>query len=363
VALEAAYVEAVEGGDELLAQETASTLAYVVGYALNDIDVGQGWADIARAYLVRHPSTTRAAELEQSVGAMLVAAGRNDEGIAAHERSIALWEQVNPPAPTRVAEELNNMGAAYFSKAEHDVALDLHRRALEAFTSAYGEQHPDVALTYSHLGNALGGKGEFAAAFENFTKAYETAEATVGLRSRNAAIALDNQARMLRKLERLPEAVEKHGVALKIWKELLGDDHADVGISLLNMGYAQVAAEEFGPALLTFQDALGTFERSVGNEHPFIIYACNSVATMQIELGRHAEAFVCLDRILGMDDSQVDPTLTAETRFLLAQAKWATGAKAEARKLARAAADQYRAGDAAQWSAEIEQIEGWQAEH
>ncbi|MBC8068773.1 MAG: hypothetical protein IAG13_10610 [Deltaproteobacteria bacterium] len=105
------------------------------------------------------------------------------------------------------------------------------------------------------------------------------------------------------------------------------------------------------------------FERSLGAEHPYIVYAGNALGMARLSAGQPAEAIAPLERALALRGKiEADPTLFADTMFALAKARWRsdTGAKADAIALARAGRELF-ATQGERWTTEIAEIDAWTA--
>src|SRR5262249_51095545 len=97
--------------------------------------------------------------------------------------------------------------------------------------------------------------------------------------------------------------------------------------------------------------------RSQGPAHPNLIYVGNAEAKCLLGLGRADEARVRVERALASEAvPQVDPTLVAESKFLLAQALVGVD-KPRAMELARVAQAVYRAHDPERWAADLKAID------
>ncbi|MEX1366275.1 MAG: tetratricopeptide repeat protein [Nannocystaceae bacterium] len=365
---EQAYAAAVAAGDPRVEAVIARGLAFMVGNELSQPEEGLRWAALARASLRQLGGDERLeARVSSAEGAIHVAAGRYAEALRAHAQARAFFES-QPPGPD-LAAVLDDIGAVYVVQGEPARAVELHREALRLKVQTYGEHHPQVAASARELGSALSHVERYDEALQSFERVLAIHRATRGERNRSVAVTLDDIGRVLRRQDELDEAIDHHRRALEIWEQVLGDPHPDLAISVLNVGYTLSAAERFEDALAQFLRALRMFEATVGGEHPYIVYASNSVASSLIDLGRYDEARPHLERVLALQGLELDPTMLAETRFMLTHALWGEGdgsatpaERARARALAREALDGYRT-QAERWGPQIDAIEAWLGEH
>ena len=362
-----AFEESIVSADDRHAVDAARELAWLVGSRLVETEPGLRWLSIARALLRRSGGDDAIeASLDTTRGAILVSAGRYEEGVAAHDRAREYWETRDPQHPA-LARVLDSIGAAEVARGRLDGAVALHRRALSIKRAHYGAMHPEVAASLRELGNALGHTGAFEEALESQREVLEIERQARGETNERVAVALDDMGRSLRKLGRLDEAVEHHRRALEIWKQVLGDPHPSLAVSMLNVGYTLNAANDFAAALAEFERALVTVQSSVGSSHPYAIYAHNAAASALVDLNRHDEALAHVEAVLALENLEVVPTLLAETKFIGANALWpdappSAARRARARALALDAREAY-AADAERWGAYLEKIDRWLSEH
>lgn len=362
-----ALEQALESGDDKLSVDIARELSWVVGYRLAEHDRGHRELGIARALLRRTGGDAESeAALATTEGAILVAAGSYDEGIAAHARARDYWEKRDANHPS-LARALDSIGAAEIQRGRPDSAVLLHRRALEIKRAHYGETHPAVAATQRELANALGHTGAFEEALATQREVLAIERQARGEKNERVATALDDMGRSLRNLDRLDDAVEHHRRALEIWKQVLGDPHPSLAVSMLNIGYTLNKTGDFEAALAEFERALATVLSSVGPEHPYAVYAHNASASALVDLDRPGEALSHVEAVLALENLQVDPTLVAESKFIGAHALWPgaqppAAQRARARRLALEAREAYGA-DADRWASYIEKIDAWLRDH
>jgi tetratricopeptide (TPR) repeat protein len=78
--------------------------------------------------------------------------------------------------------------------------------------------------------------------------------------------------------------------ALDIRIRLLGEDHADVGDTLMNRAYFNLQRERHDEAIRDTQKAIALFEKSLGKDHPNVAYAYNVLGQIRQHQGRMLEA-------------------------------------------------------------------------
>jgi tetratricopeptide (TPR) repeat protein/predicted Ser/Thr protein kinase len=362
---EAAFREALVAGDPRRAAYLAGKLTFIVGHRLADAETGQFWADTAHA-LLRHADDTHGitrASVWSAESSMAIAAGQYPRALELNERVKAFWEKHDPSDP-ELAQAMGNLSVVHQQLGDIDTAVDDARRSLELFEAAYGEQHPETGAASRRVAMTLTYANRHEEALALLERSLTIARSTYG-DGTEVALVLDGLGRALRKLDRLEEAEGKHLEAYEIWLREYGENHPDVAVALMNIGYTQNAAGKHAAALEAFKRADAAYIASVGRDHPSRLYVASAIA--QVLLRDEAtipEGNALLEEALALQAAKsVDPTLVAELEFMLAQGLTRTAAPASAERtrageLARRALTAYRE-QAKHWGPQIAEIEAW----
>jgi tetratricopeptide (TPR) repeat protein len=361
---EEAFRAALVAGDHRDAVFFAGKLAFTTGARLADAKTGQFWADTGRALLRTLEDDGRLEMAIVSAEASIAStAGDYDTALAMHGRVREFWEQHDPSSPD-LAVALGNIGALERQRGNAAKAEALHRREIEIYREAYGAGHPFVATAMRHLASTLGMQGKVADALAMTEQALAIHRSAQGDRNIEVANALDELGQLLRSEGRLDEAVTRHREALEIWRRELGPDNPDVAISHMQIGYTLAAQGRHAEALDVFERAGKLIESTQGDTHPNIIYVDNAMGKALLALRRPADARAHAESALASKAAtQVDPTLLAESKFILARALVDAGEpKERALELSRSAQASYRT-DATRWVDDLAAIATFIAEH
>jgi tetratricopeptide (TPR) repeat protein len=358
-AWEQSFAEALVAGEPRRAAFVASKLAYV-GSRLADVERGRSWARIGHTLLRAFEDDGRVeVALWSAEGALATTAGDYEAGLAAHQRVLDYWQAREPDSP-EMAVALGNVGTLQRILGRPRESVELARRELAIAQASYGERHPDTAVAMRHLAFALGELGEHEPARGMLELALAIHRESQGGANAEVAAALDELGRMERRLGKLREAEAHHREALALWRQELGEGNPEVAVSWMNVGYTQLAADDFAGALESFTQA-GVIVAGLGPDHPHAVFVANASAKALLGLHRAPQAVSRLREALASKaGAQVDPTLLAETRFLLAKAlAEQPGGRAEAIALATTARDSYAASEAAgaRWGQELAEID------
>ena len=340
---------------------------------LGNVSFHRGAYDEARARFARAleiqvealgPGHPDVAATHNNLGAAFERLGAYDEARALHERALAIQEAALGPEHPELASSLNNLGNAYLDTGAVEEARLRFARALEILEKALGPEHPDLAAMLNNLGIAAMELRDYPDARARHERALAIREKALGPEHRDVAVSLDNLGIVDMRLGALDAAGTRFARALAIQEKALGPDHPDVALSLANLGSLDLKLGALERARARFERALAIVEASFGREHPSLLDALRGLGEVALRERRPDAALGPLERALVIHGLASDPpALTAETRFLLAQALWdapeAAGRdRPRARGLAEAVRDAYREAGA---QAELAEVERWLA--
>lgn len=318
--LEHALFLAAEQGDDALAVDAASTLAYVA-YERGEFTEGLRWSRIGSMILARSELDLELAEahLHQSLGGVHLGRGAFDEALAEFRSAIAIYERVLPPDHPDLAGTLQAACLVQSKRREYDDASDLCRRSLAIFERSLPRNHPERGLALNSI----------------------------------AVLLLDRGAPE----QALPYLVE----SLAIAEATLPAEHPDLGLSYNNIGSVYVDSGDPAKALPEFQRAIDLWTKVLRPDHPFLAYPLEGKGRCLTELGQPTDALAPLEQALKLRSGEdFDPMERAMTEYYLARALVADPlTRPRALELAHAALDAARAAEV---PTEITKIEGWLAE-
>ncbi|MBL4687703.1 MAG: tetratricopeptide repeat protein [Nannocystaceae bacterium] len=357
---ERAFAAALRGGDTRSATLAATKLVYIVGHTLSDHDDGQRWTALARELVRAAPDDGRLqASLWSAEASMYATQGDYNAAVASEQEAIDFWLREAPSSP-HLGTSYGNVGNTEVLRGNYDLAAELLRKELDVVRNVYGPHHPVTGGVNSRLASALSHGGHIEESLPLFRAAIAVLRQSEGEGSIRLAAAMDGLGRVFRKQGKLDQAVAQHREALVVWRDALGEEHPDVAVSLMHVGYTLAATEAWQDALDVFDEAAVVFQKSVGDDHPQLIYVANSRANMLLLLERPEEAGPIVEHALSLTSArQADPTLIAETQFILAQALWSQGAdRPRAVQLATLARESYAAGPDI-WAEDLRKVETW----
>ena len=201
------------------------------------------------------------------------------------------------PYPELFATNLNSLGKAYRNLGIFDSATPLLEKALEVRRSSLGNDHPDVGESLYELGVLLNKKRELVRAEEALNDAAEIQE-NFGSDRLALAATLEQLAYSVVHQHRFSEAEQLGLRALEIKENILGPDHAEVGMILGTLADLHRFQGRLAEAEPLYQRSLAITEDIFGSDHPLVANLLSQVALLKQDLGQNSEAEALFRRTL-----------------------------------------------------------------
>jgi tetratricopeptide (TPR) repeat protein len=215
------------------------------------------------------------------------------------EASAARVRQEFAAQPDVRAEILNAVGRVYLRRGEHDKALPTLTEALAA-SRAIGKPDVRLAQTLSHLGVLRTESGDPAGAVPLLTEALQLRRQLLGNDHNDVAISLVELGRAYSSLERLDRAEPLFREALATRRKVLGEEHREVAVSLGDLAVLLWHKGDFAAAEPFFQQSLAMHRKTVGPEHPNVGQAMANLAQLKLDQQEFATAETLLRDALGI---------------------------------------------------------------
>jgi eukaryotic-like serine/threonine-protein kinase len=377
-ALTEATAQAARGRDDRTATKALTLLAGIVGYAQGKPDQGIALALTADAWsaragrvpedeaeladirgllhdakgepLVAKPFYEKALALREklygadhlivalslnNLAGVPMSLGKLEEARKLHERALAIREKTLGPVSADVAVSLNALASLDEDEDKLEEAERGFRRALKIWQTVLGPDHPDVAVAHNNLGNLLRRKGDYAGAIAEL----ERATTIWPPEHPNGITALGNLAIIYYKQKNYAEALATFDKTIERGTKVLGEKHPSVvsdlvdrGQTLDKLGRHDEAHRDLAAAVKLYAEIVPAGDRPAARA--LTIFGQHELAQKRPASGEQAlaRAYAILEA-----DKEARPDEVAAARFALARAKWETGARAEALKLADAA--------------------------
>lgn len=248
-ALDSAVFAAARAGDANLEARAWSTLAYVTGPKLRQMERARAMARAAAAATVRAGSPP---ELEAAVrtdtATVLLSTGAVREALVALDEALLNAVKVHGVGHPLTYNIVINLGVTHARLKQPRQAELYFRRALAEVEEGLGPAHPKIAMVAQNLGNLLADQGP--------------------TQSEAAADLL--------------------GRALRLRAARLGDEHPKVAELWVAMARLDRKREQFGAAKAKFERAVAVF-RTAGRDHR-AAQTLNNLGNLAIDQGDPLEA-------------------------------------------------------------------------
>jgi tetratricopeptide (TPR) repeat protein/tRNA A-37 threonylcarbamoyl transferase component Bud32 len=251
-------------------------------------------------------------EIEASLRSVLASIALMQGGYADAERDFALTlellERRFGPDDLRLTEPLRKLAFIAAHRDESEESLALLQRALAIQKKVY-DDHPEIATTLETIASAEYMAGRYPEAEQAFLRALEIRERTLGEEHVSVANTMHNLAVTVYLFQnRAKEAVAmiRHAVAMD--ERLVGPDHPNTIRHLHGLAFALDTNDQPEEALEVIERVIPALEKQHGSLHPMLGEAWQTLANVQLKLGRPDEAkrsalksFEMNEKMLGSD--------------------------------------------------------------
>ena len=324
-----ALVGALADGDDAVATRAAAGLVMLLGGHGTRFGEAQWLGEVALALAERHPNAQRVADVQTSLGALLLRQGRDDDAEAAFRIALDLLQGEHGEDHPDVAAAHENLATAMSRQGRGDEALAEQRRAVqirettlgpdhpmiavgrahigvslqdlgryeEAETEllgavaplirAFGAVHPEVAMVYINLGVVRDELGRHGEAQVEYRRGIEILEQTDGPDQREVAMGYNNLGTSLEDEGSLVEAEAEFRRALAISRRALGGEHLDVARTHGNLASVLIGQRRFDEAVAEAEAALTISKPALRAEHPDLLYAHRGACEAHFERAKH----------------------------------------------------------------------------
>mgnify|MGYP000886079210 CR=1 FL=1 len=233
-------------------------------------------------------------------------AGRLEQAIELHKRTLADSERVLGPDHPRTLTSRSNLASAYQDAGKLDEAIDLFEQVLADRERVLDPDHPDILTSRNNLASAYQSAGRLEEAIDLFEQVLADSERLLGVDHPRTLASQGNLASAYRYAGRLEEAIDLFEQNLVDRERLLGADHPDVLISRNNLATAYWSADRPDDAIPLLEQTLAEALRILGSDHPDTRFFRNNLAAAYRAVGRDEEAAALLDPPSDPDDTDTE---------------------------------------------------------
>ncbi len=323
--------DAIAAGYDDGAAHAATRAAFMIGYRQARYDDALTWARYAEAAVERAGSDPELrADLFEAVGAIEM--GRGDFARAAEvfEQGLQVRVEELSADDERTASMHNNLGGALLSLGRAAEAAEHVRAAIEIWQRLRGPDHPHLAVTLNSLAVMYEVAGDLPKARETHEQSLAIKERVLGPDHDSLAVSLDNLGSLLVRMGEIESGRASSERALRIRERNLGREHPYVASSLVNLALADEKAGRLDDAEREADRAKRIFEAALGPDHGYVAYPLTCLGRIALARGDVGRARSLLTRAEALRGPEASTLEHAQTRFALARALLADGARAAA---------------------------------
>jgi serine/threonine protein kinase/tetratricopeptide (TPR) repeat protein len=347
------------GNDKIMARASASA-AWNLGANLRKDDIADDWIENANASIERWGTGTEEhARWLTQLALIRGKRGEHEESFKLHHQSMEVRTEALGPDSFMLGVDHLNLGVAYHRVGDYASARQEMTRALAILEPAVGSEHPWVNILQQNLSQLHLTLGNLAKAREHAERALESRKKTLGEEHPQTAASHSALANILNEHGDLEEARTHIDRALVIKEKAYGADNPEVGQLLVTLasiraklGEVEEARADLGRARgifhkangedLHFGDALSAeasilresgdpkgalalhdraisvFEKTLGDEHPYVGRTSFYRALTLGQLGRFADGARSAERAMAIHQKSKQVLEEARAQYALA---------------------------------------------
>ena len=259
-------------------------------------------------------------------------AGRLEQAIDLHERTLADRERVLGADHPDTLTSRNDLAGAYWSAGRLEQAIDLFERTLADCERGLEPDNPHTLTSRGGLASAYESAGRLKEAIGLFERTLADSERGLEPDDYYTLASRNNLATAYESAGRLDEAIDLHKKNLADRERVLGPDNPDTLTSRGGLAFAYQAAGRLKEAVPLFEQTLADRERVLGPDNPDTLTSRDNLAAAYWSADSLDEAIDLFEQILA-DRERIlgdDHPRTLTSRGNLAAAYWSADRPDEA---------------------------------
>ena len=260
-------------------------------------------ADRERVLGADHPDTLTS---RNDLAVAYEVAGRLDEAIDLFERTLADSERVLGADHPDTLTSRGGLAGAYWSAGRLDQAIDLLEKTLADRERVLGPDHPYTLTSRGGLAGAYWSAGRLEQAIDLYERTLADRERVLGADHPDTLTSRNDLAGAYQSAGRLDQAIDLFEKTLADSERVLGADHPDTLTSRGNLAGAYRSAGRLDQAIDLFEKTLAEALRVLGPDHPHTKTFRNNLADAYRAVGRDEDAAALLDPPPDPDDTDAE---------------------------------------------------------
>lgn len=227
--------------------------------------------------------------IETNYGALDINQGRYEQAIEHLQRALNLFDIAHASNSLEAARTLALLGFAFKSTGKTTQAEQQLLMALTIRKNLLPAQHELIAATYNDLGFVYS-DADNDKALEYYDLAAALYKNLHGDKHPKIAITLINTGIIYRKEELYGDAINNFETARTIWDAVYTQPHPQKAFTLLNLGETYMRMGNLPAAIGYYQQARTQYEQTYGPHHPDLAYCHNVIGNVLAAQKKFSEA-------------------------------------------------------------------------
>ena len=227
-----------------------------------------------------------------NIGHVQYRMGNYEEAVRTYAKALQLGNnsfRKNSHEMLEVAATLNCLGVLYFHlpKAETEKAMDLYLESLAIHRSVLGAacESKEVATTLNNIGRVHYMRGEHEQALSMYQDALRMRRNLLGEEHLDVGATVYNAGQTYHQMGCLADAMTLYKEFLVIARKRLGVYHRDVAIMLKCMAQIHHEEKDYDKGAELYREALVVGKAALGNYHPEVASTLNKLGNLYYERG------------------------------------------------------------------------------
>jgi tetratricopeptide (TPR) repeat protein len=184
------------------------------------------------------------------------------------QRALQMQEQILGPEHPDTALSLNNLAALYQDQNNYIQAEPLLLRALQIHEKIFGLEHPDTALSLNNLAVLYREKGHLDQAEALYLRALSIDKQVYGEMHSNMALTLHNLGKLYILQANYLKAVPLLQQAVTICEQIVEQDPCETALCMRNLAESYTHLHQYQQAKPLYISALTLYKNLFGDMHP-----------------------------------------------------------------------------------------------
>uniref|UniRef100_A0A7S1FNK1 MalT-like TPR region domain-containing protein n=1 Tax=Corethron hystrix TaxID=216773 RepID=A0A7S1FNK1_9STRA len=244
--------------------------------------------------------STKIANLLEHIAQMQGRYGAKDLAISTWKKEVEIREAIVGPKGLAFATSHSNLAVAYAANKLWDKAISAYEESIEIIKKAGGaKKHRGLLIdAYRSTANIYVSKLDGPGTIASLRKVLEINKEVLGDEHKDVAVSLVHLADMKSNMKMSEEALVDYEHAIEMYERLDGEDSISVADVNIKLGNVYINLSRGWKAMESYQEALSIRKKKLGKKHPETGEAIAGVGLAQAALGDFEQAMLAADNAL-----------------------------------------------------------------